>query len=347
MSAEIREAIKLKGKEIGFDVVRLTKPIDKVADLKEWLANGYHGEMDWLAKNPKVRGNAQNMWKEVETVISVGYNYGPGIDPLENLKNTKNGNIACYAWHNDYHDIIKKKLKEFGNWIARTYSCELKVFVDTAPVMERPLAQAAGMGWQGKHTCLVSREFGSWLFLGAIYITKGVEPDTPEVDHCGKCSRCVDACPTNAFVEPYVMDARRCISYLTIEYKGAIPDHFKEKMGNRIYGCDDCLAVCPWNKFAQKTEEIGFWMRDNAINLSLSEYAKLDDASFREMFRKSPIKRIGINRFLRNVLIAMGNSNDIDFLENIKPHLSSDDPTVQDSALWAYERLQSLRGGSE
>lgn len=343
MSIEIREAIKEKGIELGFDVVRLCKPVDKVKDLKSWLAMGYHGEMEWLTKNPEVRGYAKNMWEEVETVIAVGYNYGPDINPLENLKNKTNGNIACYAWHNDYHDIIKKKLKEYGNWIARTYNCQLKVFVDTAPVMERPLAQEAGIGWQGKHTCIVSREYGSWLFLGAIYITLEVEPDEAEVDHCGKCSRCVDVCPTNAFVEPRLMDARKCISYLTIEYNGIIPEEYRKKIGNRIYGCDDCLAVCPWNKFAKRTEEIGFWMRDNAINLPLEEYARLTDETFREMFRKSPIKRIGIHKFLRNVLIAIGNSDDIKLLEAVKPHLDSDIEIVQDAALWAYAQLQSLR----
>ena len=340
MSSKIREKIREKGLDLGFDVVRFCKPVDNTDKLKAWLAEGYHGEMAWMADKPEVRGNPKGMWPEMGTVISVGYNYGPKTNPLEGLKNNTHGNISCYAWNEDYHDVIKKKLKAFAREIVAEFPCELKVFVDTAPVMEKPLAQEAGIGWQGKHTCVVSRQFGSWLFLGAMYLTLDLPADEKEVDHCGKCSRCVDVCPTQAFVKPRVLDARKCISYLTIEHKGEIPHELRSQMGNHIYGCDDCLAACPWNKFAKESAEMKFWMRENAINLPLSEYAQLDDASFREMFRKSPIKRIGVNRFLRNVMIAIGNSGDRSLLKSAQKHIESDDIVLAEAARWAVAQIQ-------
>lgn len=336
----MREDIINQGKALGFDVVRIARPQDFSARLKEWLVLGYHGSMEWLARDPDVRGNPLAMWPDVKSVISVGYNYGPEADPMTKLDHPDRGNISVYAQGDDYHDVVKKKLKAYGRWIAEHHNTALKVFVDTAPVMEKPFAQAAGVGWQGKHTNIVSREYGSWLFLGAIYLTLDLEPDAPEVDHCGSCRRCLDACPTKAFPQPYVIDARRCISYLTIEHKGEIPEEFRTALGNRIYGCDDCLSVCPWNKYAQQTSELAFAPREALKAPLLKELAQLDDAAFREIFKKSPIKRIGRDRFVRNVLYAMGNSGDKTLTPTLTPLMADPDPAVANAARWAIEQLK-------
>jgi epoxyqueuosine reductase len=340
MSTSRRNDIINYGKSLGFDVVRIAHPQDFSARLQEWLEAGYHGSMDWLARDPHVRGNPLAMWPEVKSVISIGYNYGPDVDPLEKLAHPEQGNISVYAQGGDYHDIIKKKLKTYGRWLAQTYQTELKVFVDTAPVMEKPFAQAAGVGWQGKHTNIVSREFGSWLFLGAIYLTLDLDADTPEIDHCGSCRRCLDACPTNAFPQPYVIDARRCISYLTIEHKEAIPLEFRPALGNRIYGCDDCISACPWNKYAQQTQELAFTPREALKAPLLKDLVQLDDSSFRALFSKSPIKRIGRDRFVRNVLYAIGNSGDITLRDVAAPLTCDPNPVVAEAATWAIAQLK-------
>ena len=267
--------------------------------------------MDWLAANPARRADPRVLWADVRSVIMLGVNYGPDQNPLDILAQRTRGAISVYAQGDDYHELIKKRLKTLARWLHATAGGDVKVFVDTAAVMEKPLAHAAGLGWQGKHTNLVSREFGSWLFLGAIFTTLELPRDEPTADHCGSCSACLDICPTAAFPAPYTLDARRCISYLTIEHKGAIPREFRRAIGNRIYGCDDCLSVCPWNKFAQTGRDIKLIARDELRAPSLAELSRLDDASFRALFAKSPVKRIGRDRFVRNVLIAIGNSGDV------------------------------------
>jgi epoxyqueuosine reductase len=277
----------------------------------------------------------------------LGLNYGPDDDPLALLAQKTRGAISVYAQGDDYHEVVKKKLKALGGFIAQKYKAEVKVFVDTAPVMEKPLAARAGIGWQGKHTNLVSREFGSWLFLGSVFTTLALEPDAPEEDHCGSCRNCLDVCPTNAFPAPYRLDARRCISYLTIENKGPIPREFRVAMGNRIYGCDDCLAVCPWNKFASTAREIALQARDDLRAPDLAELAALDEAGFRARFRKSPAKRIGRARFLRNVLTAIGNSGAPHLAASAKALLNDESPLVRGAAVWALSRLlpaEELRG---
>ena len=296
---------------LGFDAVRVTRAdlaTDIGAGLDGYIAAGNHGDMDWLAREPERRRHPKGLWDEARSVIVLGVNYGPQTDPLDGLAHKDKGVVASYALGKDYHDVVKKRLKALGRWLAEVSGMPLKVFVDTAPVMEKPLAQAAGLGWQGKHTNLVSREFGSWLFLGAIFTAADLPPDEAEADHCGNCNACQDICPTAAFPAPYRLDARRCISYLTIEHKGPIPVEFRVPMGNRIYGCDDCLAVCPWNKFASQTAELAFPPRVWLTAPKLADLAMLDDAAFRALFRGSPIKRIGRDRFVRNVLIAIGNS---------------------------------------
>ncbi len=275
--------------------------------LREYLARGYHGDMGWLAETAARRGDPQVLWPEARTVVVLGLNYGSDDDPLAATADPERGAISVYARGRDYHDTLKKRLKALARWIAARWPGDLKVFVDTAPVMEKPLAREAGLGWQGKHTNLVSRGFGSWLFLGEIFLSLALDPDTPELDHCGQCRRCLDACPTAAFPAPYRLDARRCISYLTIEHKGPIPHELRPLIGNRIFGCDDCLAVCPWNKFARATGEPDFLPRAALTAPRLAELAGLDDATFRAVFAGSAVKRIGRDRFLRNVLIAIGN----------------------------------------
>jgi len=295
--------------------------------------------MDWLAQNPERRADPRGLWPEVRSVIMLGVNYGPDEDPLAILKERARGAISVYAQGDDYHDVIKKRLKTLARWLVATAHGDVKVFVDTAAVMEKPLAQASHLGWQGKHTNLVSREFGSWLFLGAIFTTLELRPDEAEIDHCGSCRACLDICPTAAFPAPYKLDARRCISYLTIENKGPIPHEFRKSIGNRIYGCDDCLAVCPWNKFAQEGREAKLAARDELRAPELAELARLDDAAFRARFAKSPVKRIGRDRFIRNVLIAIGNSGEGALAAEAERLLSDASPLVRGAAVWAVAQL--------
>ena len=314
---------------------------DLPARLAEWLAAGRHGSMDWLETTADRRADPRVLWPQVRSIVMVGMNYGPDDDPRAILMQRARGAISVYARNRDYHDLIKGRLKLLaGKLVAlAAHEADVKVFVDTAPVMEKPLAMAAGLGWQGKHTNLVSREFGSWLFLGALFTTLDLAADAAEIDHCGSCRSCMDACPTDAFPAPYRIDARRCISYLTIENKGPIPVAFREAMGNRIYGCDDCLAACPWNKFAQTAREAKLFARDDLRSPSLRELAQLDDAAFREKFSGSPVKRIGLARFLRNVLIAIGNSGDQSTLPVVRQKLGDDSALVRSAAVWALSRL--------
>jgi epoxyqueuosine reductase len=299
--------------------------------------------MEWMAANAERRGDPRTMWPDVRSIIMLGLNYGPTDDPLAVLKERERGGISVYARGDDYHDVIKPRLKLLGRWLIDAAGGDIKVFVDTAAVMEKPLAQAAGIGWQGKHTNLVSRELGSWLFLGAIFTTLDLPPDEAVADHCGTCRACLDICPTAAFPAPYRLDARRCISYLTIEHKGPIPHEFRPLIGNRIYGCDDCLAVCPWNKFAQAGQEMKFFARDALNAPLLADLARLDDAAFRELFRKSPVKRIGRDRFVRNVLIAIGNSGDEQLADEAERLLDDASPLVRGAAVWALGRLDRAR----
>ncbi len=309
----------------------------------EFLDLGAHGDMAWLAANAERRADPRALWPQVRSIVMLGLNYGPDDDPLAILKDRVRGDISVYARGDDYHDLIKPRLKNLGRWLIENAGGEIKVFVDTAPVMEKPLAAAAGLGWQGKHTNLVSRQLGSWLFLGAIFTTLDLPPDEAERDHCGTCQACLDVCPTAAFPAPYRLDARRCISYLTIEHKGAIPRELRPLMGNRIYGCDDCLAVCPWNKFAQSGREMKLAARDSLRAARLADLARLDDAAFRALFAKSVIKRIGRARFIRNVLIAIGNSGDASLVEETERLLDDESPLVRGAAIWALGRLDRAR----
>ncbi|WP_245572981.1 tRNA epoxyqueuosine(34) reductase QueG [Lichenihabitans psoromatis] len=309
--------------------------------LARWLAEGHHGDMGWMAETAARRSNPRVLWPAVRSIVMLGTNYGPAVDPLATLSRRNKGAISVYARHRDYHDVIKGKLKHLATWLARASDEEaaVKVFVDTAPVMEKPLAAAAGVGWQGKHTNLVSRDFGSWLFLGSIFTTLDLAVDTAMADHCGSCRACLDICPTKAFPAPYRLDARRCISYLTIEHQGHIDRHFRPAIGNRIYGCDDCLAVCPWNKFAEVSREAKLTARADLAEPSLADLVDLDDAAFRVFFSGSPIKRIGHARFLRNVLIAIGNSGDRSLAPHAVARLRHASPLVRAMAVWALHRL--------
>ena len=307
--------------------------------LLRFIADGAHGDMDWLAANAERRSDPQKLWPDVRSIIMLGVNYGPDENPLAILSQRERGAISVYARGDDYHDIIKKRLKELARWLIANAGGDVKVIVDTAAVMEKPLAVAAGLGWQGKHTNMVSREFGSWLFLGSIFTTLDLPADEAGEDHCGNCHACLDICPTSAFPEPYRLDARRCISYLTIEHKGPIPRELRAKMGNHIYGCDDCLAVCPWNKFAQLGSEAKLAARDALRAPALAELARLDDATFRTLFSKSPIKRTGRDRFARNVLIAIGNSGDVALSAEAERLLDDASPLVRGAAVWAISRL--------
>lgn len=326
----------------GFDIARFTTallPAEARARLDAFVDAGAHGGMGWMETRRAERAQPRMLWPEAVSVVSLGLNYAPGYDPLASLAQRSRATISAYAQGRDYHDVVKKRLKALGQWMAREFRGHpLKVFVDTAPVMEKPLAAQAGLGWQGKHTNLVSRTHGSWLFLGEIFTTLALEPDAPETDHCGTCRACLDACPTAAFPAPYRLDARRCISYLTIEHQGPIPQEFRRAMGNRIYGCDDCLAVCPWNKFARASAEMQFAPR-HAIVPELAELAVLDDADFRARYAGSPIKRIGRNRFTRNVLIAIGNSGDASLLPVARQLCEDADAVVAEAAAWAVEQL--------
>jgi epoxyqueuosine reductase len=341
--ADARDAIRDRALALGFDAVGFARAELAPAvreRLGAFLAAGHHGSMGWMEARAGQRADPRVLWPEAVSVISLGLNYGPDRDPMESLAWRDRGTISVYARNRDYHDLVKGRLKQLGGWIAgRFRGSELKVFVDTAPVMEKPLAQRAGLGWQGKHTNLVSRQFGSWLFLGEVFTTLDLAPEKAERDHCGSCDACLRACPTEAFVAPYRLDARRCISYLTIEHHGPIPVELRPKMGNRIYGCDDCLAVCPWNKFARAHEEPAFAPRDALVAPKLAELASLDDAAFRALFSASPIKRIGRDRFVRNVLVAIGNSGDPALRDTARTLCDDADETVAECARWACERL--------
>ncbi len=339
----------------GFDLFRVAAPdsIGKAGDrLLQAIAAGHHGTMDWLPETATRRSDPRNLWPDVRSIALFGLNYGPDSDPLESLEQPDVGTISVYARNRDYHDIIKGALKRIGSQFAAAarrmdLPGDLKVFVDTAPVMEKPLAEAAGLGWQGKHTNLVSRSHGSWLFLGVLFTNAELPVDTPETDHCGQCQACLDICPTDAFPAPYQLDARRCISYLTIEHKGPIDRALRPAIGNRIFGCDDCLAICPWNKFAQVAREAKLAARDDLNAPALADLAALDDPAFRSLFSGSPVKRIGRNRFLRNVLIAIGNSGgnsgdnsgDRALVPAAQNHLHDPDPLVRGAAVWALSRL--------
>jgi epoxyqueuosine reductase len=318
--------------------------------LDAWLEQGMHGAMDWMESRAHHRRSPQGLWPEARSVIGLGMSYAPAQDPLALAAHPDRARISVYAQGKDYHDVVKKALKALARWLVdaakkrglgpESGDIGVKVFVDTAPVMEKPLGQAAGLGWQGKHTNLVSRDHGSWLFLGAIYTTLDFAPDEPGEDRCGSCRACQDACPTQAFPEPYRLDARRCISYLTIEHKGPIPHEFREALGNRIYGCDDCLAVCPWNKFAEEAAAVqAFVPRAELVAPKLADLLMLDDAGFRALFAGSPIKRIGRNRFVRNCLIAAGNSGDADLQGPVEALRGDADPVVAEAADWAFARL--------
>jgi epoxyqueuosine reductase len=334
-----------KARALGFDAIGFTRP-DAVpqarARFEQFLAEGAHGEMHWLAAHAARRGDPKLLWPEVRSIVMLGMNYGPQNDPLSILQEKAFGAISVYARsRSDYHDVIKRRLKELARWLIARSGGDVKVFVDTAPVMEKPLAASAGIGWQGKHTNLVSREFGSWLFLGAIFTTLELPPDDAEIDHCGTCRACLDICPTAAFPAPYRLDARRCISYLTIEHKGPIPREFRALMGNRIFGCDDCLAVCPWNKFAQAGREAKLAARDALQAPPLAELVQLDEAGFRALFAGTAIKRTGRDRFVRNVLIAIGNSGDASLAPQAERLMADRSPLVRGAAVWALSRMLS------
>lgn len=340
------ETIKALAIHHGFSVCAIasaTDPWRAGHHLAEFVAKGHHGEMGWMQTTLERRRHPTAMWADAKTAIMLGVNYGPDYDPLAALADTSCGNISVYAQGDDYHDVIKKRLKAFAGVLHRNLKVEVKVFVDTAPLMEKPLAARAGLGWQGKHTNLVSREFGSWLFLGCVLIARDIEADAPEIDHCGSCTACLDICPTNAFPAPYQLDARRCISYLTIEHSGPIPLAFRAAIGNRIYGCDDCLAVCPWNKFATVASEAKLQARDDLRSPQLSDLAQLDDLAFRALFAKNPVKRIGLPRFLRNVAIAIGNSGDVGLCESAQILAGHEHPLVRGGGIWALKQLLDQR----
>jgi epoxyqueuosine reductase len=341
-AADLRDALAREARALGFDGVGVTDP-DAIAEaaghFRAFIEAGGHGDMDWLAARPERRADPRVLWPGVRSVLMLGVNYGPDENPLAILEQRTCGAISVYAQGDDYHDVIKKRLKALARWLVAASGAEVKVFVDTAAVMEKPLAQAAGLGWQGKHTNLVSREFGSWLFLGAIFTALDLPRDDADTDHCGSCRACLDICPTAAFPAPYKLDARRCISYLTIENKGPIPHEFRKAIGNRIYGCDDCLAVCPWNKFAQAGREAKLAARDELRAPGLAGLARLNDAAFRALFAKSPVKRIGRDRFIRNVLIAIGNSNDGALAIEAERLLDDESPLVRGAAVWALAQL--------
>jgi epoxyqueuosine reductase len=345
-SEDPRSIIRERALSLGFDVcgfTPVTDPWPASARLDEFLAEGRHGGMTWMQTTAARRTHPRTMWPGARSAIVLGMNYGPDHDPLEALAEHSHAAISVYAQGRDYHDVIKGRLKDLAGFIATRLDGEVKVFVDTAPLMEKPLAALAGVGWQGKHTNLVSREFGSWLFLGSVLTSLDLPADEAAGDHCGACRACLDICPTNAFVAPYQLDARACISYLTIEHDGPIPERYREAMGNRIYGCDDCLAVCPWNKFASVARETKLHARAALRAPALADLAALDDAGFRALFAASPIKRIGRDRFVRNVLYAIGNSRDASLIEAARARFDDAAEVVREAALWAAQRLE--RGG--
>lgn len=339
---KLTDFVKAEATALGFDLFRITSP-DAIPlapeRLREFLDSGFHGTMGWMAETQERRASPKTLWGDVRSIVMFGLNYGPDEDPRTILEKPDKAAISVYARNRDYHDVIKGRLKEIATRFAARAGEDVKVFVDTAPVMEKPLAAAAGLGWQGKHTNLVSRSFGSWLFLGSMFTTAELCLDEAERDHCGSCRACLEACPTNAFPAPYKLDARRCISYLTIEHKGPIPHEFRPMIGNRIYGCDDCLAACPWNKFAASASEMKLQAREDLKEPSIDFLLGLDDAAFRTFFSGSPVKRIGRNRFIRNVLIAAGNSKDQGLVEKCKRLASDASPEVRGMAVWALSQL--------
>jgi epoxyqueuosine reductase len=341
-SGEPRAAIRARAAALGFDACGFASAADPWPAgerLRTFVAEGLHGQMGWMAETLERRSHPAAMWPGARTAVVLGLNYGPERDPLEGLARRDRGLISAYARGDDYHEVIKGRLKQLAGWMAATLGGEVKVFVDTAPLMEKPLAERAGLGWQGKHTNLVSRELGSWLFLGSVLTSLDLPPDAAETDHCGSCRACLDICPTNAFPAAYRLDARRCISYLTIEHAGPVDPALRPALGNRIYGCDDCLAVCPWNKFAASAAEVAFQARPDLDEPALADLAALDDAAFRALFRKNAAKRIGRDRFVRNVLYAIGNSGDADLAAAALPRLDDASPVVRGAAVWALGRL--------
>lgn len=349
MTATLKTRLQAEAQRLGFDACSIAPPdaIPKApARLAEFVTMGRHGQMGWMADRMAWRADPSALWPEVRSIIMLAECYTPEHDPLALLEHGDCGIISAYALGRDYHDVVKKRLKHLARWLIAVGGGEVKVFVDTAPVMEKPLAAAAGLGWQGKHTNLLSRELGNWFFLGAVFTTLDLPPDSPASENCGSCRACLDICPTDAFPAPFQLDARRCISYLTIEHRGPVPQELRVKLGNRIYGCDDCLAVCPWNKFAKTASEIGYAARDRMIAPDLAELAALDDAGFRARFSGSPIKRIGRNRFVRNVLYAIGNSGSGRLMPAAQALCADPDPTVTEAARWAVSRLRTAPEGS-
>ncbi|WP_289042858.1 tRNA epoxyqueuosine(34) reductase QueG [uncultured Aliiroseovarius sp.] len=342
MTAEIRQAIIDQALDEGFAHAGFCRPdsVPQIAQrLETYVNEGRHGDMGWMGERMHWRGNPAALWPEARTVIMLAEPYTPAHDPMKVVGMPDRAAISVYAQNRDYHDIVKKRLKRVGRWMIDRFGGEIKVFVDTAPVMEKPLAAAAGLGWQGKHTNLLSRELGNWFFLGAIFTTLELPVDEPGRENCGSCTACLEACPTDAFPAPFQLDARRCISYLTIEHKGPVDEPLRSQLGNRIYGCDDCLAACPWNKFAVEASEMRYAARDDLVAPKLADLVGFDDAGFRTHFSGSPIKRIGLSRFLRNVLYAIGNSDDPALLPHAQGHVDSDDPVVADAARWAVAKL--------
>lgn len=347
---KLKQDLLARAKSLGFDVCHITSaelPKEIGEKLEKSVQLNRHATMDWMKTTLERRKSPTAMWDEANTAILVGMNYGPVTNPLETLDQKSKATISVYARNRDYHDILKGKLKTLAGWLASQTNEDVKVFVDTAPLMEKPLAKQAGIGWQGKHTNLVSRDFGSWLFLGSILTKAHLEADESETDHCGSCQSCLDICPTKAFPAPYQLDAGKCISYLTIEHDGPIPTEFREAMGNRIYGCDDCLAVCPWNKYAQETSELKLKARDDLAAPNLQEFAQLDDEGFRAKFSGSPIKRIGRNKFLRNVMIAIGNSQDGSLKKAAIGNVKDESTIVRGASVWALSRLEENSTFSE
>ena len=342
--------LKERALALGFDAAGITRADEAWPAgerLKAFVELGRHGDMAWMETTLARRSAPTAMWPGARSALVVAMNYGPDHNPLDTLAQTATGNISVYARGRDYHDLIKSRLKQLAGEVAQITGADVKVFVDTAPLMEKPLAARAGLGWQGKHTNLVSRQLGSWFFLGTVLTSAALTPDAPESDHCGSCRACLDICPTKAFPAPYQLDARRCISYLTIEYAGPIPAEFRPAMGNRIYGCDDCLAACPWNKFASSASEAAFYARAELKGPGLDELAALDDAAFREVFSGSPVKRSGRDRFVRNVAIAIGNSGEPRLIASLLPLLQDDAPIVRGAAIWALARLDPARFAEE
>ncbi len=345
-TSDAKRLVRIAAGRAGFDVcgfASVPEAWEAQARLRAFIAEGRHGEMGWMAETETRRARPSAMWREARSAVMLGMNYGPDGDPLAALEARSYATISVYAQGRDYHDLIKGRLKTLAGEVRRRLGGEVKVFVDTAPLMEKPLAALAGLGWQGKHTNLVSRAFGSWLFLGSVLTTADIEPDAPSEDHCGACRACLDICPTGAFPAPYQLDARACLSYLTIEHPGPIPMQYREALGNRVYGCDDCLAVCPWNKFASEAREAGLHAREALRAPALADLAALDDAAFRALFTANPVKRIGRARFVRNVLYAIGNSGDPELAGAAQGRLADDSEVVREAAGWALERLSATQ----